>query len=243
MRCITRLSGVALMLACTLAMAEKHCEQVAVAVAPMPPYISQTPEGQWAGAYVEALEAFAEKAALKLTWVGQANLAAAEREARDGRADLWLGAPLSLDRLEQFDYLYPALAADTLVVWVKEAENRYSGWNDLRGLRGWSLSLVGAEGRFAGFAKANLQLDQRLSVEGAFNALQKAELDYVIYPHQAGARLDQALRQGLAEHALEVSLAPVHVAVSHQSACNDAWLRGQLATHLATTNAFENAKP
>ena len=208
----------------------KACEQVVAVAMQQDPYTVYYADKGVRGAYVTLLERIMSELEINITWVEAKDAVQAEAEAASGRADLLLAVPLTRDRLQTFDFIHPSLPEDEWMVWFKEGAFDFSGWNDLRGLKGASTTLFTIEPSFQRFAKGNLELSESSPVE-AFDALSKGRLDYVIYPKALIESLGIEL-QTLGFASLNLKTQPIYLALSHQSACNDAWLRGKLAQHM-----------
>lgn len=210
------------------------CERV-VAVVPAisSPYLDVDAKGTVTGPYFELLNQLTRALPVTLEVQVVKTAAEAEQEVVSGRADLLLGVPLTLARVQQLDFIHPALPSDPLQVWVRAGQDwQYVGWNDLRGKRGWLAPGVTAEADFMRFAKSNLQLVASKDAVSAFAKLHKGDLDYAIYPQQAGLGLLTDESSALQAHDLQVSTEPQYLALSHNSACNDGWLRGQLSKNM-----------
>ena len=85
--------------------------------------------------------------------------------------------------------------------------------------------------QFDAFAKQNLTLEGVSSLTQAFQKLLLGRTDYVLYERYPGLALAETLGM---EDDLEVLDPPIsseglYLTLSHNSACNEPWLRGQLA--------------
>ncbi len=92
---------------------------------------------------------------------------------------------------------------------------------------------------FDTFSQENLQLETVPSLNQAFQMLLLERSDYVIYEQYPGLAL--ARKMNIADQ-LEVLSPPVSseglfLTLSHDSACNEPWLRGQLAKKMTELSA------
>lgn len=138
------------------------------------------------------------------------------------------------------DYVHPAFYITPSVVWVRKGkEFPYLGWDDLRGKLGGTLVGNSFGQQFDAFAKANLTLESVPSLTQAFQKLLLGRTEYVLYERYPGVALADSL--GLQEdlQALEppISSEGLFLTLSHNSACNDPWLRGQLAKKMTELTA------
>jgi polar amino acid transport system substrate-binding protein len=118
------------------------------------------------------------------------------------------------------------------VVWVhRGAEFPYAGWEDLRNRTGDTLVNNSFGQQFDAYAKSNLTLEGVSSLTQAFQKLLLGRTDYVLYERYPGQALADSL--GMQDDLLvldpPISSEGLHLTLSHNSACNDAWLRGRLA--------------
>lgn len=130
------------------------------------------------------------------------------------------------------DYVHPAFYITPSVVWVhRGAEFPYAGWDDLRSRTGDTLVNNSFGQQFDAYAKSQLTLEGVSSLTQAFQKLLLGRTDYVLYERYPGQALADSL--GLQDDLLvldpPISSEGLHLTVSHNSACNDAWLRGRLA--------------
>lgn len=212
------------------------CEQLTAVVMQQSPYVAAD-EDTIEGPYAIFLERTLNTLGIELKWLTVKSDQQAEKEVAAGRADLLLAVPISQERLMAYDYIHPQLVSDDWRVWGRTDELKYSGWNDLRGLRGASADLKDVQLSFQKFAKRNLEL-LNYSALNAFAALSDGKLDYVIYPKAFAQtlKLDDAM---LTDFALDLDVTPLYLALSHQSACNTAWLRGTLAQQMLKQQSIE----
>ncbi|MCY1545396.1 hypothetical protein D9M68_813370 [compost metagenome] len=130
------------------------------------------------------------------------------------------------------DYVHPAFFFTPSVVWVRQgAEFPYFGWDDLKERTGDTLVSNSFGEQFDAYAKANLTLEGVSSLTQAFQKLLLGRTDYVLYERYPGLALAETLGMQDDLQVLEppISSEGLYLTLSHNSACNDPWLRGQLA--------------
>jgi polar amino acid transport system substrate-binding protein len=232
------LMALSLLLMPSLAFAAAKCERLVATGNPeYPPYLWRDPQNpkQLMGANADLLKHIADELGLVVDVIYTGPWSRAQDELHTGRVDLLAGAFLTLPRLQVMDYVHPAFYFTPSVVWVsKERSFAYSGWDDLQGLTGDTLVNNSFGQQFDAYAKTNLTLEGVASLTQAFQKLLLGRTDYVLYERYPGLAL--AGNQGLLEH-LQILEPPIsseglYLTLSHNSACNDARLRGQLAVQM-----------
>nr|WP_235983608.1 transporter substrate-binding domain-containing protein [Pseudomonas guryensis] len=226
-----------------LAVAAGKCERLVATGNPeYPPYLWRDPQNpqKLIGANADLLQQIGEQIGVEIEVVHTGPWSRAQDEVRTGRVDLLAGAFLTLPRLESMDYVHPAFYITPSMVWVRKGhEFPYSGWEDLRGRVGGTLVNNSFGQQFDAFAKANLTLENVPSLTQAFQKLLLGRTEYVLYERYPGVALANTL--GLMEdlQALEppISSEGLFLTLSHNSACNDPWLRGQLAKKMTELTA------
>ncbi|MCY1274977.1 Bacterial extracellular solute-binding protein, family 3 [compost metagenome] len=231
-----------------LATAAGKCERLVATGNPeYPPYLWRDPQSpdKLIGANTDLLEEIGQALKVKIDVIYTGPWSRAQDEVRTGRVDLIAGAFLTLSRLEHMDYVHPAFYFTPSVVWVhKDRVFPYAGWDDLRGHTGGTLVNNSFGQQFDAFAKANLTLEQVPTLTQAFQKLMLGRTDYVLYERYPGVALADTLGLLGDVEALEppISSEGLYLTLSHNSACNSAWLRGQLArkmTELAAAGVPE----
>jgi polar amino acid transport system substrate-binding protein len=226
-----------------LASAAGKCERLVATGNPeYPPYLWRDPQSpqHLIGANADLLTLIGKQLGVKIEIIYTGPWSRAQDEVRTGRVDLLAGAFLTLPRLESMDYVHPAFFSTPSVVWVRKGQGfPYSGWEDLRGRTGGTLVHNSFGQQFDSFAEANLSLEAVPSLIQAFQKLLLGRTDYVIYERYPGVAL--ANTQGMLE-SLETLEPPIsseglYLTLSHNSACNDPWLRGQLAKKMTELTA------
>lgn len=218
-----------------IAAAVSKCERLVATGNPeYPPYLWRDPQNpqQLIGANADLLKHLAKELGVNLEIIYTGPWSRAQDEVRTGRVDLLAGAFLTLPRLEVMDYIHPAFYFTPNVVWVhRGAEFPYAGWEDLRGRTGDTLVNNSFGQQFDAFAKDNLTLDGVSSLTQAFQKLLLGRTDYVLYERYPGQALAETL--GMQDDLLvldpPISSEGLYLTLSHNSACNEPWLRGMLA--------------
>lgn len=224
-------------------LAAGKCERLVATGNPeYPPYLWRDPAqpDRLIGANADLLEQIGKSIGVNIRVIYTGSWARAQEEARLGRVDLIAGAFLTPQRLESMDYIHPAFLATDSVVWVrKDAVIPYAGRDDLKGLKGGTLVNNSFGQDFDAFAKQQLTLEEVPSLTQAFQKLMLKRSDYVLYEHYPGLAVADTL--GLADdlQPLEppVSSEGLYLTLAHNSACNDPWLRGQLAKKMTELTA------
>lgn len=218
-----------------LAAAAGKCERLVATGNPeYPPYLWRDPQNpqQLIGANADLLQHLAKELGVAVDIIYTGPWSRAQDEVRTGRADLLAGAFLTAPRLEVMDYVHPPFYFTPSVVWVRsDAGFPYSSWDDLRGRTGDTLVNNSFGQQFDTFAQSNLTLDGVSSLTQAFQKLLLGRTDYVLYERYPGQAVADTLEMQDDLVALEppISSEGLHLALSHNSACNEPWLRGMLA--------------
>jgi polar amino acid transport system substrate-binding protein len=227
------------------AVAAGKCERLVATGNPeYPPYLWRDPQNpqELIGANADLLQHLAKELGVVVDIIYTGPWSRAQDEVRTGRVDLIAGAFLTLPRLEVMDYVHPAFYSTPNVVWVhRGAEFPYAGWEDLRGRTGDTLLNNSFGQKFDTFAKGNLTLEGVSSLTQAFQKLLLGRTDYVLYERYPGQALADSL--GMQDNLLvldpPISSEGLYLTLSHNSACNDAWLRGMLAKKMTEVVASD----
>lgn len=232
------LAGLGLMLLAPMVQAAGKCERLVATGHPdQPPYLWRDPQKptQLIGASADLLKALGQALGVRIDVRYAGQPAAAIEEVRSGRADLLATSLVSLEGLSQFDYLYPAYGERAVAVWaLPERAPLFTRREDLARHRGQALDPASYPAAVRELLGASMAPAAALK-GGAVQRLLQGRLDYLLIERQAGQMLLEQQGASSAVLALQPVLggAPLHLAISHNSACNDAWLRGQLATQLS----------
>ncbi len=218
-----------------LAMAAGKCERLVVTGSPdAPPYLWQDPQNpkQLIGASADLLQQVAKDLGIKVELLYAGKRSQALDEVRSGRMDMLADAPLTFNELENLDYIYPPLLENDYLVWTRKGSTLvYSEAKDLQGHAGALSEKSRMTQGFGTFAEQNLTLTKTANLTQALQKLLLGEVEYVLAGRYSGMAAAQAL--GMANDLLAfeqpIDRPGLFLAVSHNSACNDPWLRGQLA--------------
>ncbi|WP_152224521.1 ABC transporter substrate-binding protein [Pseudomonas sp. SCB32] len=219
------------------------CERLVATGNPeYPPYLWRDPmkPERLIGANADLLEEIGKAIGVDIRVIYTGSWARAQEEARLGRVDLIAGAFLTPARMETMDYVHPAFLTTDSVVWTrKDTSIPFTHWEDLRGLKGGTLVNNSFGAQFDSFAKQQLTLEEVPSLTQAFQKLLLKRSDYVIYEHYPGLAVAATLGMVDDLQPLEppVSSEGLYLTLSHNSACNDPWLRGQLAKKMTELTA------
>ena len=219
-------------------MAAGKCERLVATGSPdAPPYSWQDPKDpkHLIGANVELLQQVASELGVKVDVLSAGRRDQALEEVRSGRMDLLLDTPLQVGQLTALDYIHPPLQLNEYLVWTRhDAELAFNGPADLANYQGSLSERARLTPAFEAFAKAHLKLQPAQNLTQAFQKLVLGQVDYVLAGRYSGMAMIQSLGMSndLIARGLPVDRPGLYLAVSHNSACNESWLRGQLAKKL-----------
>ena len=219
----------------SLTLAAGKCERLVITGSPdAPPLLWRDPQDptHLIGATADVLQQVGKDLGLKIDLLYGGKRSLALDEARSGRMDILADAPLNLGELDHFDYIHPALMQTDYLVWTrKDSAVVYSTAADLHGHKGAVSERARLSTEFETFASQQLNLQRLPNLTPAFQKLLLGEVDYVLAGRYSGMAMAQTLGMSndLVAHEVPVDQPGLYLAVSHNSACNDPWLRGQLA--------------
>ncbi len=219
-------------------LAAGKCERLVVTGSPdAPPYSWQDPSDpkHLIGANVDLLRQVAGELGVKVEVLYAGKREQALEEVRSGRMDLLLDTPMQVTQLTALDYIHPPLQLNEYLVWTRhDAVLEFNGPADLARYQGSVSEKARLTPAFEAFTKAQLKLVPAQNLTQAFQRLVLGQVDYVLAGRYAGMAMAQSLGVGndLIARGLPVDRPGLYLAVSHNSACNDSWLRGQLAKKL-----------
>lgn len=214
------------------------CERLVATGSPdAPPYSWRDPQDprHLIGASVDLFKQVAAELGVKVEVLDSGSRSQALEEVRSGRVDLLLDSPFAVAELTRVDYIHPSLLSNEYVVWTRhDSPLVYDTLSDLREKRGSVSEKARLTPEFSAYAKSQLQLDPAQNLTQAFQRLLLGQVDYVLAGRYAGMAMAQSLgmSDALIARGLPVDRPGLYLALSHNSACNDAWLRGQLAKKL-----------
>ncbi|MDZ5434176.1 transporter substrate-binding domain-containing protein [Pseudomonas fluorescens] len=218
-----------------LAVAAGKCERLVVTGSPdAPPYLWQDPQNpkQLVGASADLLQHVAAELGIKVELLYAGKRSQALDEVRSGRMDMLADAPLMVSELQSLDYIHPPLLENDYLVWTrKDSPLVYNDVQDLHGHTGALSEKSRMTSAFGTFAEQQLTLSRTANLTQAFQKLLLGEVEFVLAGRYSGMAMAQTLGMAndLVPRAQPVDKPGLYLAVSHNSACNDPWLRGQLA--------------
>lgn len=219
----------------TLAQAAGKCDRLVITGSPdAPPLLWRAPQDptHLIGATADVLQQVAKDLGLKIDLLYGGKRAAALDEVRSGRMDILADAPLNLGELQTLDYIHPALMQLDYLVWTrKDSALVYSTAADLHGHPGAVSERARLSADFDTFASQQLSLQRLPTLTPAFQKLLLGEVDYVLASRYSGMAMAHSLGMSndLVARDVPIDQPGLYLAISHNSACNDPWLRGQLA--------------
>lgn len=211
------------------------CERIVVTGnANYPPLLWVSPDdpARLTGAAVELLEKALEASGIHVDALYTGSWDKAQQEVRSGRVDMLAGSFLTPERLGEADYIYPPYMEIPSVIFVRRGEAfPYSGWDDLRGKRGGSLTSSSFGAAFDTYAADHLNVTAIANIDQSLEQLLTGKVDYLIHERYQGLAL-AAQRNVLDQlDILEGSLIneQLYYSISHNSACNSPAMRAALA--------------
>lgn len=219
----------------TLSVAAGKCERLVVTGSPdAPPYLWQDPQNpkHLIGASADLLQHVAGELGIKVELLYAGKRSQALDEVRSGRMDMLADAPLTVSELETLDYIHPPLLENDYLVWTrKDSPLVYNKAQDLHGHPGAVSEKFRMTTAFGTFAEQQLTLIRTPNLTQALQKLLLGEVEFVLAGRYSGMAAAQALSMAndLVARPQPVDKPGLYLAVSHNSACNDPWLRGQLA--------------
>ncbi|PAU51616.1 ABC transporter substrate-binding protein [Pseudomonas sp. PICF141] len=218
-----------------LSIAAGKCERLVVTGSPdAPPYLWQDPQNprHLMGASADLLQHVAGELGIKVELLYAGKRSQALEEVRSGRMDMLADAPLLVSELENLDYVHPPLLENDYLVWTRnDSLLVYNEAQDLRGHSGALSEKARITPAFGIFAEQQLTLLRTPNLTQAFQKLLLNEVEFVLAGRYSGMAMVQTLGMAndLMAHPHPIDKPGLYLAVSHNSACNDPWLRGQLA--------------
>ena len=218
-----------------LSEAAGKCERLIVTGSPdAPPYLWRDPGNpeHLMGASVDLMQQVGQELGIKVEVLYGGKRSQAQDEVRTGRMDMLLDAPLTVAGLSSLDYIHPPLMRNDYLVWtLKDSTLAYETPADLSGHVGAISEKARPTEAFDTFARHQLTLKPQPGLTQAFQKLLLGQVDYVVAGRYAGMATAQTL--GIADdvlaHSQPIDQPGLFLAISHDSACNEPWLRGQLA--------------
>ena len=236
---LRRVYGWSLLLGLTvlpaLSVAAGKCERLVVTGSPdAPPYLWQDPQNpkHLIGASADLLQQVAGELGIKVELLYAGKRSQALDEVRSGRMDMLADASLTVSELDTLDYIHPPLLENDYLVWTrKDSTLIYNEAHDLHGHPGALSEKSRMTSAFGTFAEQQLTLVRTPNLTQAFQKLLLGEVEFVLAGRYSGMAAAQTLNlaNDLIARPQPIDKPGLFLAVSHNSACNDPWLRGQLA--------------
>ncbi|KFE54824.1 substrate-binding periplasmic protein [Pseudomonas syringae] len=226
-----------------LAFAASKCERLIVTGSPdAPPYLWRDPQDpkHLIGASADLIKQVAAESGVKVEVLYAGKRSQALDEVRTGRMDMLIDAPLSLAQLEALDYIHPPLIQNEIMVWTRQAQPLLlASVADLQGHKGAASERIRLTQEFESQVKTQLTVERLPNLTEAFQKLMLGEVDYVLASLYPGTAMVQTLgfAKDLLPRPMPVDRPGLYLALSFNSACNDGWLRGQLAKKMTESAA------
>lgn len=242
------LSG--LLLLPSLAWSAGKCDRLIVTGSPdAPPYLWRDPQDpkHLMGANADLLKEVAQQIGVKIELLYGGKRSQALEEVRTGRMDMLADTPLNSAELESLDFIHPPIAQNEIMVWTRNGhEQPFNSLADLQGHPGAMSEKTRVTAGFDEAIKAHLTLEKQPSLPKAFQKLAAGQVEFVLAGRYAGMAVTQALdiAKDLQTQPMHLDRPGFYLALSFNSACNDPWLRGQLAkkmTELAASGRSSEA--
>jgi ABC-type amino acid transport substrate-binding protein len=239
-----------LMLPSMAAVAAGKCERLVVTGSPdAPPYLWRDPQDpkHLMGANADLLKEAATQIGVRVELLFAGKRSQALEEVRTGRMDLLADTPLNASELESLDFIHPPIAQNEIMVWTRAGHAQpFNSLADLNGHSGAISEKTRLTSTFENASKEHLTLAKQPNLTQAFQKLMLGQAEFVLAGRYAGMALTQTLgmSKDLQAQPLPVDKPGLYLALSFNSACNDPWLRGQLAkkmTELAASGRSSEA--
>ncbi|WP_193752107.1 substrate-binding periplasmic protein [Pseudomonas abietaniphila] len=241
---------VGLVLPSMAAVAAGKCERLVVTGSPdAPPYLWRDPQDpkHLMGANADLLKEAATQMGVKVELLFAGKRSQALEEVRSGRMDLLADTPLNTGELESLDFIHPPIAQNEIMVWTRVGHAQpFNSLAELSGHAGAMSEKTRVTPTFENTIKEHLTLAKQPNLTQAFQQLMLGQAEFVLAGRYAGLALTQTLgmSKDLQAQPLPVDTPGLYLALSFNSACNDPWLRGQLAkkmTELAASGRSSEA--
>lgn len=247
---LTSLIAGLLLMPSMAAVAAGKCDRLVVTGSPdAPPYLWRDPQDptHLMGANADLLKEAASQMGVKLEFLFAGKRSQALEEVRTGRMDLLADTPLKSTELESLDFIHPPIAQNEIMVWTRAGRAQpFNSLADLSGHPGAMSEKTRVTSTFENAIKDHLTLEKQPNLTQAFQKLMLGQVEFVLAGRYAGMALTQTLgmSKDLQAQPLPLDRPGLYLALSFNSACNDPWLRGQLAkkmTELAASGRSNEA--
>ncbi|WP_439884400.1 substrate-binding periplasmic protein [Pseudomonas syringae] len=219
------------------------CERLVVTGSPdAPPYLWRDPQDprHLMGANADLLKQAAGELGIKVEFLYAGKRSQALEEVRTGRMDLLADAPMNAAQLDALDYIHPAIAQNDIVIWTRHDHAvPLTTLSELHGHSGAISDKTRLTPAFDEATRQHLTLERVSGLTPAFQKLALGEVDYVLAGRYAGMVMVQTLGllADVVAQPLPLDRPGFYLALSFNSACNDPWLRGQLAKKMTESAA------
>ena len=226
------------------------CQRLIVTGSPdAPPYLWRDPQDPMhlMGANADMLKEAATQMGIKVELLFAGKRSQALEEVRSGRMDMLADTPLSTAELETLDFIHPPIAQNEIMVWTRSGHAQpFNALADLRGHPGAISEKTRVTPGFATAIKEHLTLEKQPNLTQTFQKLMLGQVEYVLAGRYAGGALTQTLgmAKDLVAQPVPLDRPGLYLGLSFNSACNEPWLRGQLAkkmTELAASGRSSEA--
>ncbi|SHN17812.1 ABC-type amino acid transport substrate-binding protein [Pseudomonas asturiensis] len=227
----------------SLSLAAGKCERLIVTGSPdAPPYLWRDPQDpkHLMGANADILKQAAGELGLKVEFLYAGKRSQALEEVRTGRMDLLADAPMNAAQLDALDYVHPAIVQNDIVIWTRHDQAvALTTLGELQGRHGVISEKTRLTPSFDEASRQQLTLERVSGLTPAFQKLALGEVDYVLAGRYAGMVMTQTLglAADLVAQPVPLDRPGLYLALSFNSACNDPWLRGQLAKKMTESAA------
>lgn len=221
-----------------LSLAAGKCDRLIITGSPdAPPYLWRDPQDpkHLMGANADLMKEAAQQMGLKVEILYAGKRSQALDEVRSGRMDILADAPLNSAELESLDFVHPPIVQNEIMVWTRK--DQVVPFNQIADLHGHSGALsekTRITPSFAAAIKEHLTVERQPNLTQTFQQLLAGKVEYVLAGRYAGMAMAQALSPAgdLVAQPVALDKPGLYLALSFNSACNDPWLRGQLAKRM-----------
>ncbi|QHF04010.1 transporter substrate-binding domain-containing protein [Pseudomonas asturiensis] len=227
----------------SLSFAAGKCERLIVTGSPdAPPYLWRDPQDpkHLMGANADLLKQAAGELGIKVEFLYAGKRSQALEEVRTGRMDLLADAPMNAAQLDALDYVHPAIVQNDIVIWTRHDQAvALTTMGELQGRHGAISEKTRLTASFDEASRQQLTLERVSGLTPAFQKLALGEVDYVLAGRYSGMVMTQTLglAADLVAQPVPLDRPGLYLALSFNSACNDPWLRGQLAKKMTESAA------
>ena len=226
-----------------LASAAGKCDRLIVTGSPdAPPYLWRDPQDpkHLMGASADLIKQVALESGVKVEVLYAGKRSQSLDEVRSGRMDMLIDASFSPTELDALDYIHPPIIQNEIMVWTRHDQPLpLATLADLQGHSGAASARIRLTPAFESAVNTQLAVERLPNLTEAFQKLMLGEVDYVLASRYPAMAIIQTLgfSKDLVARPQPVDEPGLYLALSFNSACNDAWLRGQLAKKMTESAA------